>query len=256
MPVMSARFVTRGDDRCVGTLTDQLRREPPGLHAGGSEYWGLAWDALSWLEREVRPGMATLETGSGASTLVFAAGGAEHEAVTPSVDEEARFRAACEQFGIDGTRVSFRIGLSHDVLGTLEPRELDLVLVDGAHGFPYPILDWWLVAPRVKVGGRILLDDAYMPPVRAIVDALRAQPQWEVEEAASFRTAVVRKVAEGLPSFDWEGERIGGGMGFGYLPARERAIASGRQRLFSTRVGLRAVELARRRTGLRFRRRG
>jgi len=104
----------------VGTLTDQLRREPPGLHAGGSEYWGLAWDALAWLEREVRPGMATLETGSGASTLVFAAGGAEHEAVTPSVDEEARFRAACEQFGIDGTRVSFRIGLSHDVLGSLD----------------------------------------------------------------------------------------------------------------------------------------
>ena len=40
------------------------------------------------------------------------------------------------------------------------------------------------------------------------------------------------------------------------LPARERVVASARQRLFSTRVGLRAVELARRRTGLRFRRRG
>jgi hypothetical protein len=45
-------------------------------------------------------------------------------------------------------------------------------------------------------------------------------------------------------------------MGFGYLPARERAFASARQRLFSTTLGLRAVELARRRTGLRFRRRG
>ena len=71
----------------MGALTDQLRREPPGLHAGGSEYWGLAWEALEWLEREVRPGMATLETGSGASTLVFAAGGADHEAITPAADE-------------------------------------------------------------------------------------------------------------------------------------------------------------------------
>jgi predicted O-methyltransferase YrrM len=240
----------------VGTLTDQLRREPPGLHAGGAEYWGLAWEALAWLEREVQPEMATLETGSGASTLVFAAAGAVHEAVTPSADEEARFRAQCESRGIDGSNVAFRLGLSHEVLPTLEPRELDLVLIDGAHGFPYPTLDWWLVAPRVRIGGRVLLDDAYMPPVRVLLDAMRASPAWEVEDAASFRTAVVRKVADGLPDFDWEGERIGGGMSFGYLPAGERAVASARQRLFSTRLGLRAVELARRRTGLRFRRRG
>lgn len=240
----------------MGALTEQLRRDPPGLHAGGSEYWGLAWEALEWLEREVRSGMATLETGSGASTLVFAAGGAEHETVTPEPDEEARFRAEAERRGLDASRVAFRIGLSHDVLPQLGPRPLDLVLVDGAHGFPYPILDWWYVAPRVKVGGRVLLDDAYMPPVRALLDALRADPHWAVEDAASFRTAVVRKLADGLPAFDWEGERIGGGMCFGYLPPRARAVASARQRLFSTRLGLRAVELARRRTGLRFRRRG
>ncbi len=242
--------------RRVGPLTDQLRREPPGLHAGGEEYWGLAWEALGWLEREVRPGMATLETGSGASTLVLAAAGADHVAVTPAADEEDRFRSECARRGIDGSRVSFRIGLSHEVLPSLEPGPLDLVLIDGAHGFPYPVLDWWHVAPRVKIGGRVLIDDAYMPPVRALVDALRAQPHWELERAASFRTAVVRKVAEGLPSFDWEGERIGGGLGFAYLPARERVVASARQRIFSTRVGLRAVALVRRRTGLRFRRRG
>lgn len=240
----------------MGELTDRLRRDPPGLHAGGTEYWGLAWEALEWLEREVRPGMATLETGSGASTLVFAAGGAVHEAVTPAADEEERFRRECERHGIDGSRVTFRIGRSHEVLPALEPRALDLVLVDGAHGFPYPILDWWLVADRLKVGGRVLLDDAYMPPVRSVVDALRAQPQWEVERAASFRTAVVRKVADGLPPFDWEGERIGGGMSFAYLPPAARAVAAARQRVFSTRAGLRLVELARRRTGLRFRRRG
>jgi predicted O-methyltransferase YrrM len=256
MPVISARFIFGGDDRRVGPLTDQLRHEPPGLHAGGAEYWGLAWDALAWLEREVRPGMATLETGSGASTLVLAAAGAEHESVTPADDEEERFRAECARRGIDGSRVTFRIGLSHEVLPRLEQRPLDLVLIDGAHGFPYPVLDWWLTAPRVKIGGRVLIDDAYMPPVRALVDGLRAQPQWAVEDAASFRTAVVRKVAEGLPSFDWEGERIGGGMGFAYLPARERVLASARQRFFSTRLGLRAVELRRRSTGLRFRRRG
>jgi hypothetical protein len=238
------------------SLVAELRRDLPGLHAGGTEYWGLAWPALEWLERELRPGMATLEVGSGASTLVFAAAGTEHEAVTPAPEEEQRFREECTVRGIDGSRVSFQIGLSHEVLQSLMPRPLELALIDGAHGFPYPILDWWFVAPRLIVGGRVLIDDAYMPPVAALVDALRAQPHWEIEGAVGYRTVVARKLAEGLPSFDWEGERIGGRLNFRYLPPAARALATARHRTFTTRVGLGLVRLARRRSGLRWRRTG
>jgi hypothetical protein len=237
-------------------LTDDLRASPPGLHGAGDEYWGLAWAALGWLEDNVSSGMATLETGSGSSTLVFAAAGAEHEAVTPDAEEEVRIRRECERRGIDSSSVRFRIGPSHEVLQQWEPRALDLVLLDGAHGFPYPVLDWWYVAPHVRVGGLVLLDDAYMPPVRVLVDALREQPAWEVAAAVSPRTVAVRKVAEGLPPFDWHGERIGGRMSFRYLPPARRAAASLRHRVFSTPLGLRAVALARRRAALRWRKRG
>ena len=237
-------------------LTDDLRASPPGLHGAGDEYWGLAWAALGWLEDNVTAGMATLETGSGSSTLVFAAAGAEHEAVTPDAAEEERIRRECERRGIDSSSVRFRIGPSHEVLPRLEPRPLDLVLLDGAHGFPYPVLDWWYVAPRVRVGGLVLLDDAYMPPVRVVVDALREQPAWEVAAAIGQRTVAVRKVLDDLPPWDWRGERLGGRMSFGYLPPARRAAASARQRVFSTPLGLRVVGLARRRSALRWRKRG
>jgi hypothetical protein len=238
------------------SLTDDLRASPPGLHGAGDEYWGLAWAALGWLEDNVSPGMATLETGSGSSTLVFAARGAEHEAVTPDAAEEERIRGECERRGISSERVRFLIGPSHEVLLRLEPRPLDLVLLDGAHGFPYPVLDWWYVAPHVRVGGLVLLDDAYMPPVRVLVDALRDMPGWEVAAAIGQRTVAVRKVAEGLPPFDWRGEPIGGRMSFRYLPPARRAAASLRHRAFSTPLGLRVVALARRRSELRWRKRG
>jgi hypothetical protein len=237
------------------SLTDELRAAPPGLHGEGDEYWGIAWPALRWLEENVTPGMATLETGAGSSTLVFAARGAEHEAVTPDPAEEQRIRSECRRLDIDDSRVRFAIGPSHEVLPRLEPRPLDLVLVDGAHGFPYPILDWWYVAPRVRIGGLVLLDDAYMPPVGALVDALRAQPGWEIAAAIGHRTVAVRKVAEAQPPFDWRGERVGGRMGFRYLPPARRAAATLRHRAFTTPLGLRVVALARRRTALRWRKR-
>jgi methyltransferase family protein len=226
------------------SLTDELRASPPTLH-GQAEFWGLAWEALEFIERTVEPGMATLETGAGASTIVFAARGAEHEAVTPSAEEAERIQAECAGRGLSTERVRFRIGPSHEVLPAWEARPLDLVLIDGAHGFPYPTLDWWYLAPSLRVGGLLLLDDAYMPPVAAVLDHVRRSQAWQLEPPASFRTAVARKISHELPHWDWHGERIGGRMSFRYLPPARRAVAAARQRVFSTRLGLKALELAR-----------
>jgi hypothetical protein len=240
----------------VPTITDRLRASPPGIHGAGDEYWGLAWPALEWLEQELRPDMTTLETGSGASTIVFAAAGTAHVAVTPDPAEEGRVRAACETLGISSETVSFEVGYSHDVLPRLGDGPLDLVLLDGAHGFPYPTLDWWYVARRLAVGGRILLDDAYMPPVTAVVDYVRTSPSWTIERTVGYRTVVARKLADDLPAFDWSGERVGGHMSFRHLPPLERVTASTRHRVFSTRAGLALVRAYRRGSGLKWRKTG
>ncbi|MGI9658199.1 MAG: hypothetical protein ACR2OD_04770, partial [Gaiellaceae bacterium] len=70
-----------------GTLTDQLRTNPPLLHGAGDAYFGLSWGALEWLERTVAPTMTTLETGTGSSTIVFAASGSDHVAISPASEE-------------------------------------------------------------------------------------------------------------------------------------------------------------------------
>src|SRR5258706_9500180 len=174
--------------------------------------------------------MATLETGAGASTIVFVARGADHEAVTPSAEEAERITGECDRRGIATEKLRFRIGSSADVLRTWDARPLDLILVDGAHAFPYPTLDWWFLAPHLKVGGLMLLDDAYMPPVAAVVDHLRGSPAWRLEQPVSFRTAAARKLADEIPPGEWKGERSGGRMSFRYLPLQRRASASARQR--------------------------
>jgi len=197
--------------------------------------------------------MATLETGAGSSTIVFAAGGADHEAVSPSAAEHEAIRAACSRLGVSSERVRFHVGLSQEVLPAREPRPLDLALVDGAHGFPYPVLDWWYLAPQLKLGGIVLLDDAYMPPVGMLVDFLRRSPAWQVLPAIGYRTVPVRKLADEAPPPDWEGERLGGGLSFAYLPPGSRAVASTRHRVFSSRAGLATVRVLRRRAGFLFR---
>src|SRR5207237_7506044 len=136
-----------------------------------------------------------------------------------SADEAERIRAECERRGIPTDKLRFRIGPSHEVLPTWEPRPLDLVLVDGAHGFPYPILDWWHVAPHVQVGGRMLLDDAYMAPVGVLVDYLDSRPAWRLEGAVVYRTVNLRKLAGELPEVDRPDEQAGRKLTEDILPA-------------------------------------
>ena len=204
----------------MATLTDRLRAAPPGIHGAGDEYWGLAWPALEWLEAELRPDMATLETGSGASTIVFAAAGCAHVAVTPDAAEEGRVREACRKLGVSSERVSFEVGFSHDVLPRLAHHRLDRRRSSTARTASRTRSSTGGTSRRdSRSAAAILLDDAYMPPVTAVVDHVRHSPAWEIERSVGYRTVVIRKLADDLPPFDWEGERVGGHMTFRYLPA-------------------------------------
>ena len=194
-------------------------------------YLGLAWPALEWLEDNVRPGMTTLETGSGASTVVFAARGARHLAISPVADEHERIRAYCERHGFPTEHLRFIAESSHTaLLNGWNAEPLDVVLIDGAHSFPFPVLDWMYTAPHLKVGGRVLVDDAYQPAVNVVTRYLRAAPAWELETVPGHRTPVFRKVRDEALTFDWDDRQLGRAR-FDYLPPGRRVAASARYHL-------------------------
>jgi hypothetical protein len=216
-------------------VTDMMRADPPLAH-GDDRYLGLAWPALEWLERHVAAGMTTLETGSGSSTVVFAARGARHTAISPVPEEHDRIRRFCAAHDIATEHVRFIAESSHTaLLGTWTPEPLDLVLVDGAHSFPFPTLDWMYTAPHLKVGGRMLIDDAYQPAVNAVARYMRATSAWELETVPGHRTPVFRKLREEPLSFDWDDRALGRAR-FDYLPPGRRAAASARYHLLERTV--------------------
>jgi hypothetical protein len=101
------------------------------------------------------------------------------------------------------------------------------VLVDGAHGFPFPILDWMYTAQHLRVGGRLLVDDAYQPAVNLLVRYLRASEAWKLEVVPGHRTPCFRKLTDPAVSFDWDDRALGRAR-FDYLPPARRLVASTR----------------------------
>jgi len=177
--------------------------------------------------------MATLETGTGASTIVFAASGARHVAISPAPAEHDWIKVYCEEQGIDLSRVWFVDQPSHvALLHKWQPEPLAVVLIDGAHRFPFPILDWFYTAPHIQKGGWVLVDDAFLGSVNVLVSFLRSEPSWSLEGVFGERTACFRKLADGRETYDWLDSPFDSRWNFDYLPPMTRIMASARHRLF------------------------
>ena len=170
------------------------------LHARGAAAWDASDAVLAHLERVLAPGWRTLETGAGRSTLVFAQKGCVHDVVTPSRSEVLAIKAAAAAQKLDISRVTFHQGFSQDVLPRLEGEEdLDVVFIDGGHGFPIPAVDFQYLAPRLKVGGTLLIDDVDLWTGDMIVQVLRRDDGWRFRSLLKGRTAVFEKAAPFTP---------------------------------------------------------
>lgn len=166
----------------------------PLLHNAGQSDWSISDVLRRHLETDVPAGARTIETGAGFSTIILASRGCRHDCVTPAAAEVAAIRAECERQDVPLDAVSFHVKPSQDVLPFLpEGEAYDFALIDGGHGFPVPALDWFFLAPRLKVGGVVAIDDVDIWTGAMIVDVLKTEPGWRHEGHLARRTAVFRK---------------------------------------------------------------
>lgn len=203
-------------------VTMRLHANHPRLHGGGQCYFGLGWPALQWLEGHLTADMTTLETGCGGSTVIFAAAGARHTVITPAAEEYSALQAYCADEAISTERVRLLAESSHTALTrTWSPEPLDVVLIDGAHAFPFPALDWFLTSMHLRLGGHVLLDDAHLPSVHLVYRFLRQSDAWAYEGALGYRTAHFRKTASDVV-MDATVTRFDRRTRLGYLPPAKR----------------------------------
>lgn len=190
---------------------ERLLSDRPSFHAwpdGRPAYWSVAPAVLRFLVKQLEPGMSTLETGAGQTTAAFAIAGAHHIAVTPDAAQAERIEKYLDELGIERD-LKFVLQSSDAALpaGRDIPDRLDFVFIDGAHRFPFPILDWYYTQGRVPVGGMVAIDDFIMPSVRILYDFLMNEDDWELVEALQV-TAFFRRVGATENVWDWADQKI------------------------------------------------
>jgi len=164
---------------------------------------GIDSEVARFLHRVVAEGARTLETGSGLSTIIFAMRKASHTVVTPSKREAAAIReyARDNQIGIEC--VDFVLETSETYLPRCILQNLDLVLIDGKHAVPWPFIDWFYTAEKLKVGGVCVIDDIHLESVLTLVKFLKEEPRWEFVWELPRRTIAFRKLSATIHDVAW-----------------------------------------------------
>lgn len=198
--------MTAADRRAV---LARLLDDPPNVHAlhgegndGPMGIWATHLPVYELLADVTEPGSRTLETGLGLSTALFVALGSVHTCAVWGQPEADRLVEYCVSRGHPVDRLTLAVGDSTVTLPTLEATALDVVLIDGGHGFPTPIIDFHYGAQRLRVGGTLVLDDVSLPAVRMLVRYLDADPRWE-RTHRTRKWAAYRRIGDGAGPEDW-----------------------------------------------------
>lgn len=191
-------------------LVSRLLDDPPQVHtifddqgrATDVGLWSTEADCYRFIAGRCAAGSRTFETGLGASTALFAQLGTDHVSIAFFPEEVERLQEYCRERTIAIDRISFHVGRSELILPGLDIGELDLVFVDGGHGFPLPIIDWFYAAGHLRKGGTLVLDDVNLPAVGMLTSFLDRDERW-VKLARSEKWAAYERASEGWLGEDW-----------------------------------------------------
>jgi hypothetical protein len=172
--------------------------DPPRLHD-----WGRGWEVggltnrigerlIAELGRYDSP--RVIETGAGASTLLFCAlEPAAATTIAPDAGLRDRTLAAASERGISTERLRFICDRSELALPKLAEADerCDAAFIDGSHNWPAVFVDFCYLNLMMPVGGTLFVDDVQLYSVAQLYMLLRKQEEFEYvgldDKMATFR---------------------------------------------------------------------
>jgi len=185
----------------VAVSFDEIRRRitevGPGLHSAGT-FSARTFEAIAQAAHK-RQIHNSVETGCGASTLLFS-NLSEHHTVFALDDGSGSVTNVRRSPLLLQGVVTFVEGPTQVTLPQYRFTEnLQLVLIDGPHGYPFPDLEYYFLYRHLENGALLILDDIHIPTVHNLFQFLRRDAMFELDGTVQTTAFFTRTNA---PTFD------------------------------------------------------
>jgi hypothetical protein len=130
-------------------------------------------------QREIR---LSLETGSGASTLLLSHCSGRHLVFANDGGSGSIQNLRASPF-LNGSTVQFIEGPTQKTLPQfIFPGTLQLALLDGPHAYPFPELEYYYVYPALEHGALFILDDIHIRTINNLFSFLKKDAMFRLDE--------------------------------------------------------------------------
>jgi hypothetical protein len=166
----------------IPQLVQQISDLPPDWHGAGT----VSATVLDAIVRhtEGREISHSLETGAGKTTLLFSHLSTDHR-VFAKENENRSITVVLESPLLNRGVVDFIEGPTQQTLARYEfpaGYKLQLALLDGPHGYPFPELEYYYVYPHLDAGALLIVDDIHIPTIYRMFEVLREDEMFELVE--------------------------------------------------------------------------
>lgn len=174
----------------IGQCLDQIASLPADWHLAGTMS-GIVLRAIAAQAEKLGLIQHSAESGSGKTTLLFSHLSANHKVFALDCGDSISRVKSSQLF--NSSAVTIIEGPSQLTL----PRQvfeekLQVVLIDGPHGYPFPDLEYYYFYPHIAVGGLLLIDDINIPSIKSMFEIVRAGDMFELVEVVE-NTAFLRR---------------------------------------------------------------
>jgi len=193
----------------VSELIDNIVKyqQQIGVHRAGT-LSAQPLERLEWYFQNYFQGKSvrSVETGCGASTIVFAHYATHHTSYCYDDRSESDSSVAFAQNfpGFRDDRVRWVFGPTQTTLPR-EPLEhdVDVVLIDGPHGYPFPELEYFAFYKWLRPRGILIVDDVHIPTINNLYRFLLQDDSFR-PHGRTLTTAYFQRAE--TPAFNMEGD--------------------------------------------------
>ncbi len=125
----------------------------------------------------------SVETGCGKSTLLFSHLSGHHRVFTlDGVDDEPNlsYAAVLTSPLLNKAAVEFILGPTQATLPAYRFQQpLQLIFLDGPHGFPFPQMEYFFLYPHLEADGLLILDDIHIPTINQLHEFIAEDDMFE-----------------------------------------------------------------------------
>ncbi len=140
----------------------------------------------------------TAETGSGQSTLLFSNISPSHKVFALDMvgGADTQSISAVQQSELLETgSTEYIIGPTQTTLPAYRfTSQLDIVLLDGPHAYPFPELEYYYLYPHLRQGGLLVIDDIHIPSIANMFSILCEDDMFVLENVI-YATGFLRRTS-------------------------------------------------------------